>query len=349
MYGIDISNWQSGIRLNNVPADFVIIKATQGTRYISPDFRRQYNEAFGANRLIGLYHYFSGGNPKQEADHFLKTIGNRVGKALLVLDWENIQNKDFANGPAKAKAWLDYVRKRTGVTPVIYTGKAETRTHDYTEIAKVYPLWGAQYPNYHTRGYEAPWRDGKNWGAWGSEDNLLIRQFTSKGRLKGYKGDLDLNYSPITKEAWEDLARGRTHMRPEKPHTPSGSIRDLTYRTLKGEFGNGATRKKNLGSKYTKVQARINHVANASLSLLTSETLRGDYGTGDMRKVLLGHRYKTVQKNINTYMSKKNLDAVAKAVIRGEYGNGMIRKRRLRAKGYDPDKVQKRVNALLRS
>ena len=37
MNGIDVSNWQAGINLAAVPADFVIMKATQGTNYISPD------------------------------------------------------------------------------------------------------------------------------------------------------------------------------------------------------------------------------------------------------------------------------------------------------------------------
>ena len=30
MNGIDISNYQSGINLHEVPADFVIVKATEG-------------------------------------------------------------------------------------------------------------------------------------------------------------------------------------------------------------------------------------------------------------------------------------------------------------------------------
>ena len=40
--GIDVSNWQAGINLAAVPADFVIMKATEGTNYVSPDFNRQY-------------------------------------------------------------------------------------------------------------------------------------------------------------------------------------------------------------------------------------------------------------------------------------------------------------------
>ena len=46
--GIDISNWQSGINLAVVPCDFVVIKATEGTGYVNPDYERAY-------RLVEIY------------------------------------------------------------------------------------------------------------------------------------------------------------------------------------------------------------------------------------------------------------------------------------------------------
>ena len=39
MNGIDISSWQEGINLSAVPADFVIIKATEGTRFVESTFK----------------------------------------------------------------------------------------------------------------------------------------------------------------------------------------------------------------------------------------------------------------------------------------------------------------------
>lgn len=44
-----------------------------------------------------------------------------------------------------------------------------------------------------------------------------------------------------------------------------------------------------------------------------------------------------------------SLDGVAHEVIRGVWGNGLQRKNRLRLAGYDPDKVQARVNEILKS
>ena len=42
----------------------------------------------------------------------------------------------------------------------------------------------------------------------------------------------------------------------------------------------------------------------------------------------------------------RSLDDVARAVYRGEYGNGLERIRRLSAEGWDPAKVQERLNTL---
>lgn len=42
-----------------------------------------------------------------------------------------------------------------------------------------------------------------------------------------------------------------------------------------------------------------------------------------------------------------NIDQLAREVIAGKWGNGAERKSRLKAAGYDPDKIQKRVNELI--
>ena len=45
--------------------------------------------------------------------------------------------------------------------------------------------------------------------------------------------------------------------------------------------------------------------------------------------------------------TKKTVDEIAHEVIAGKWGNGAIRKARLKAAGYDPEAVQKRVNEIL--
>ena len=48
-------------------------------------------------------------------------------------------------------------------------------------------------------------------------------------------------------------------------------------------------------------------------------------------------------------MAKKSIDTLAKEVLANKWGVGLNRKRKLESKGYDYDKVQKRVNELYNS
>ena len=50
MNGIDIASFQTGINLSVVPCDFVIVKATEGTGYVNPDFTRAYAQAKNAGK-----------------------------------------------------------------------------------------------------------------------------------------------------------------------------------------------------------------------------------------------------------------------------------------------------------
>ncbi len=204
MNGIDISKWQPNIDLSVVPCDFVIVKATQGTSYISSEFQKQISQANNLGKLIGVYHYASKGGAMAEADHFLQTVRDYIGRAILVLDWEGEQNENFGN-PSYALAWLRYVKQETGITPFIYMSKSVCRQYASVWDAS-FPLWCAQYKNQQPSGYqENPWTDAKGFGAWASP---LIFQYSSKGQLDGYSGNLDLDKSYMDGDEWLRWAQG---------------------------------------------------------------------------------------------------------------------------------------------
>ena len=52
MKGIDIASYQAGIDLTSVPCDFVIVKATGGTGYVNPDFRRALGQAVSSGKRL---------------------------------------------------------------------------------------------------------------------------------------------------------------------------------------------------------------------------------------------------------------------------------------------------------
>lgn len=204
MNGIDISRHQPGIDLSKVPCDFVIIKATQGTSFVSPTFRKQIAQAESLGKYLGVYHYAGGGGAIPEAEHFIKTVKEYVGKAILVLDWEGDDNPNFKN-PSYANAFLAYVKQMTNITPFIYMSKSVCRQYA-SQWSPMYPLWCAQYANKKTTGYQDnPWTDDKGFGPW---DHCAILQYSSTGRLTGYGANLDLDKAYFTPAEWEAYAKG---------------------------------------------------------------------------------------------------------------------------------------------
>ena len=303
MNGIDVSGWQAGINLAAVPCDFVIIKSTQGTSYVNKDCDRAYQQAKAAGKLLGVYHYFSGGDPYAEAEFFVKNVKGYVGEAILVLDWEGEQNSKFSQGPAVAKPFLDKVAELTGVRPLIYMSKSVCRQHDWSSVAALYGLWVAQYADNNSTGYKSnPWSDNKGYGAWGSP---AIFQYSSHGCLSGYNGNLDINIAYMDANGWKSYAGAKsgTVSKPAastpQQTTPNGSTLDLVYNTMLDKFGKGDARKVALGLRYDEVQSEINHIATAPASVLAEETKTGRYGNDPVRKTVLGSRYEEVQKIIN--------------------------------------------------
>ncbi|MGL2219039.1 GH25 family lysozyme [Oenococcus oeni] len=199
--GVDISNYQAGINLKLVPADFVLIKATEGTSYVSPACNAQTTSALSAGKKVGWYHFASVGNAAAQADYFVNNIKNYIGKGILMLDWES---SAITQGVAWAKAWLDRVYAKTNVRPIIYMSKSVVNQYNWSSVAKDYGLFFAQYANYNRTGYQNdPWTDNAKLGAFGT---AVAFQYSSSGQLSGWPGNLDLDKFYGDKSTWDKYA-----------------------------------------------------------------------------------------------------------------------------------------------
>lgn len=248
-----------------------------------------------AGRLLGVYHYFSGGDPAAEAEFFVKNVKGYIGEAILVLDWEGEQNVKFSQGPVVAKPFLDKVKELTGVRPLIYMSKSVCRAHDWSAVASEYALWVAQYADNNTTGYQLnPWTDNKGYDAWSAP---AIFQYSSHGRLAGYSGNLDVNIAYMDAAAWKAYAKGSGATPEPAPaptpalSTPAGSTLDLVYGVMTKKYGDGDARKASLGTRYNEVQDMINHIENSSAATLAEETKNGRYGNDPVRRTVLGKKY----------------------------------------------------------
>jgi LysM repeat protein len=261
--GIDISNWQAGINLAAVPADFVIAKATQGTGYVSPDCARQVEQARATGKRFGVYHYVSGGNAVAEANHFVDSCINWVSAGLFCIDWESQENSAWGD-EGYLEQVVAQVKTRTGIPPHIYSSAAY-----YAQVAAVANrqncgLWIAQYANMTPTGYQdTPWNEGAY--------ACVIRQYSSVGRLPGYDGNLDLNKFYGDGATFDKYVTGggnASNVPPSQPADPLAgrSDDDLANAVIRGEFGDGDARKQKLGGRYAAVQALVNQKLAAPVS-----------------------------------------------------------------------------------
>lgn len=252
---VDEASWQEGIDNTTLDCDAVIVKATQGTGYINPICDSLYQAAKLAGKLLGVYHYASGGNATAEADFFLDNIQGYIGEAMLVLDWESGENAQWGN-PNWCKEFCDRVSARTGINPVVYVqNSAVDQVANLTNNG----LWIAQYADNNPMGWvDSPWNT--------ITVNHIMHQYTSTGRINGWSGNLDLSLFYGDTNAWLAYA-GATGQpvpapQPQTYEQPSVQSSDTTYIVQAGDTLSEIAQR--FGTTYQHL-ADINGIANPNL------------------------------------------------------------------------------------
>ena len=254
--GIDISKWQAGINLSKIDTDFVICKATEGVGYTDKNCDGFYQQAKSLGKKLGVYHFARPdlrNTAIAEADWFVRETKGYHKEAMLILDWES---GDLGN-VTWAKQWLDRVYEKTGVKPVIYMSASVMSSADWSSVANAdYGLWVANYGSNNGTAQESVFNRYplKYWSFY------ALWQYTSKGRLNGYNGNLDLNFFTGDKTAWDKYAGGSPSTSTSTPKPTEKSIDELAQEVIAGKYGNGDARKQALGSRYEEVQARVNEI-----------------------------------------------------------------------------------------
>ena len=208
--GLDISHWNEGINLSSISANFVILKATEGTTYTDPTWAARAKQVVASGKLLGFYHFVRTGDATAQADYFVNAIGSYAGRALLALDWEDSVADPNATdqGASWAKTFLDRVYARTGTRPLIYMNNADLNEHDWSSVASAYRLWYARYwnKNANKTGYISnPDLGVSSLPYWGKP---TIYQYSSTGKLSGYGGVLDMNKFYGSRALWNKLVSG---------------------------------------------------------------------------------------------------------------------------------------------
>jgi hypothetical protein len=186
--------------------DVPVVKASQGTEYVGPQFASWIKGGRAAGLIMGAYHWIEHGNVTAQVDHFLsvlKTVGGPKG-LLVQLDCE-----DSATW-ADLQEWDRVWSERTGGHPyIIYSG-----AWWWTAPGRGWPgstltpyLWDSRYLQSDTDGIPddpakvAAGIPSSSWAPrYGGWKVATILQFTSKGDAGGLKNNVDLNATKLSRE-----------------------------------------------------------------------------------------------------------------------------------------------------
>lgn len=181
--GFDISSYQPNVDFKSAysnGARFVVIKATEGTSYISSEFSEQYTGATEAGLIRGGYHFASYGNGASEAEYFLAHGGGWSDDGITLPGMLDLEG----NCPGSASFTVNYIsdfvdtyHSKTGRYPILYTSPSWWKecTGDSTKFSKDCPLmlasWGSS-PQAAPGGwpFETIWQNADSYSAGGDSD-----------------------------------------------------------------------------------------------------------------------------------------------------------------------------------
>ena len=241
--GVDVSS-HNGYPLTDTAkavynkGDFVIVKATQGTNYVSPTCDPMVQQAINDVKLWGFYHYAGGQDAEAEAAYFVDNCKNYFGHGVPVIDWEPEQNKNFGS-TTWVRRFVDKVHALTGVWPVIYVSRSTIP--QVQNCVNDCGLWVAEW-GVSSPGSVTPW---SVWTMW---------QWTTTGNA------IDQNYFNGTPEQWAAIAKGE--QKQASPADQAGittehAIERMARDVINGKYGNGQERKEKI---YQAVQSKVNEL-----------------------------------------------------------------------------------------
>jgi lysozyme len=181
--GLDVSYYQETIewpKVRRAGLRFAFIRVSDGTTIDDPMFDQNWAGAKRAGLLRGAYQHFRPEeSARAQADMMIAALMHDGGELPPVIDVEVDGGKRPDEIAARVRAWIERVRDKLHVEPIVYTGPEFWR--DRVGGADVgVPLWVAHYKR-ECPTVPAPW---EHWTYW---------QHTDSGRVPGIYGPVDLD------------------------------------------------------------------------------------------------------------------------------------------------------------
>ena len=197
--GLDVSHWQGDIHWPQVAGagySFTFVKATESVYWTDVRFEDNVTEGTAAGVKIGLYHFARpdhGTTGAEEAEYFITEVGDYLESGYLrpVLDLE--VGKEFSKSEISAWVidWMETVKERTGVEPMLYTNLYFINNYLTHEVTK-YDLWMAYWSCEPEPTFDMPptgkWADWSFWQYYGPSGCGY-----NAGYVPGIETAIDLN------------------------------------------------------------------------------------------------------------------------------------------------------------
>lgn len=262
---IDIASHQAALDLSRINFDGVIVKATESTNYVNPECDRHFRQAGDLGKKRGVYHYAGNsgtgrlGNAREEAEYFMRHTEGYIGKGVFALDFEEeTHRRDWAG------EFVDRFKQISGVNPLTYASESPIISGPWPASVTNTGLWVAKYRDM-ANDYNWDMSQAGSRPATGQWPFAAMWQWTSKGRLDGYNGDLDLNEFYGDGAAWDAYAAVNGSPVPQPTPTPQPTpppAPSNTHTVSGGETLSGIAAK--YGTTWQHLQA-INGLANPNL------------------------------------------------------------------------------------
>ena len=272
--GIDVSEYQGYVNYNLVRdsgIEIVYIRTSEGTNFIDPYFRENYNNAKAAGLKVGFYHYVTSRSPSEaviEADYFASVINGTSPDCLLAMDFEYFGGLASYEVNAISRAFLERLEEVTGKRAIVYSD-AYNAGNVFDSSLSSYPLWIAEYGVNEPELY-------RNWSSWTGF------QYSDTGRISGINGyvDLDRFTEDIFLDNNDAISSGGNNVLPQNGGT------DVTITVVAGDT------LAELAYKYgTTVESivRLNNIQNPNLiyvgqrlTIRTTENVQGNEKSSTM-------------------------------------------------------------------
>ena len=179
--GIDVSYHNGSIQWkilkdNHPEIQFAFIRATVGLNK-DPKYQEYLEGANDVGLLNGAYHYYwSNRNSAIQFNNFKNAVDMDKHELIPVLDVEKPSKYGADNLRQGIANWLKLAEEEYGVKPMIYTN-----LNFYNEYLRGY---FSEYPKWIAAYSRCP-----------STVDWDMHQYSDTGKVKGIKGDVDLNYS----------------------------------------------------------------------------------------------------------------------------------------------------------